>query len=379
MKGSMTPKTGALIKHALSATEPTIDELGYYHFPFVDPLLHRYFRAKKTRAGYVIVTVEAECDPIKRDPAWHERMIALMGHKDYRREHRLDWTSSSGEIYYPEFAQDPRKYVNPGLGFTKDAPVYRGWDFGIRHPACVWAQVVKGNLHILREVLPEQIDGYSFCKLVLYLSGQLEESVLQRYPRAYRWMHKIQGYDAQEYEGKELAYPQPPWFEPGTRFLDFAGPEVYNPHSNVEKEGQERNDFEILASNGIYLGVMSTRVKARAAIIRKLLLPSPGAPPRFQISPHCRDLCAGMAGGISYKKGTEMDPEPEEPSKDGYFEHLHDALGYLLVNVLPVIEEQGDPPKAGPVREASELHPDLERQTDAFMDTEIFVDPEEGW
>jgi hypothetical protein len=86
-----------------------------------------------------------------------------------------------------------------------------------------------------------------------------------------------------------------------------------------------------------------------------------------------------MGGGISYKKGTEMDPEPEEPSKDGYFEHLHDALGYLLVNVLPVIEEQGDPAPPGPVREASELQPDLARSTDSFVDTQVFIDPEEDW
>ena len=359
------------------ATEATIDKHGFFHFPFHDKSLEQYFRAKRAKGGYVVVTIEAECDPAKRDPAWHQKQIELMGYKDYRREHRLDWTSSEGDLYYPEFANDPDRFVDHALGFFRDSPVYRGWDFGIRHPACVWFQVIGRSVNVLREVLPSQIDSYSFCKLVLYLSGELELDKLQAYPRAFRWAHKLSEMEPTKWGDKEYPFPKPPWFPEGTRFLDFAGPEVYNPHSNVEKETQERNDYEILASNGIFLGVLATRVAARVAVVRKLMLPQPDGKSRLNLSPHCRDLCAGFGGGIAYKKATENDPEPEAPAKDGYYEHLHDALGYGIINLVTVVEEGAPQPAQGPVREQWELEP--EPTTETFTDPSIFDDPSKDW
>ena len=358
--------------------EPWVDDSGFFHFPFQDLALETHFRAKKTRAGYVVCTVEAECDPAKRDPGWHHQQIRLMGYKDYRREHRLDWTSAAGDLYYPEFSNDPDRFVIPALAFVKDAPVYRGWDFGIRHPACVWFQYIQGRAQVLREVLPEQIDSYSFCKLVLYLSGQLEEAQLQRYPRAMRWANKLSNMDPTRWGEKEYLFPSPPWFPEGTRFIDYAGPEVYNPHANVEKETQERNDFEILASNGIYLGILATRVAARVAVVRKLMLPTAGGA-RLQISPHCRDLCAGLGGGITYKKESMNDPEPEAPAKDGYFEHLHDAFGYGIINLVSVTEELPEPLPRGPVREDSELEYNPRSNVGGFLDMGVFDDPDGEW
>jgi hypothetical protein len=359
--------------------EPKIGPDGFYQFPFVDQELGRYFQAKRTNAGYVNVRIEAECTPYKRDPQWHQDQIALMGLKEYRREHRLDWTAAAGEVYYPEFANDPTPFVDPTLAFTKGQPVYRGWDFGIRHPACVWAQVIGGELRVLREVLPSNIDPYSWCKLVMYLSGEIAKDTLEQYPRALSWALRIEGEDPTKWRDKEYTYPKPPWFPEGTRFVDYAGPECYTPSTVLEKEHEFRNDYEILASNGIHLGVLYTRVAARCAVLRKLFLPiSSGGPRRFKISPHCRDTAAGLAGGISYKKESLHDPEPNEPQKDGWYEHLHDALGYLAVNLVSVVEESAPTPEPGPFREDSEIAA-AQAGHESLWDERITSDPEEDW
>lgn len=143
------------------SVEPVIGDDGYYKFPFQDIQLEKYFIAKKTKAGYVTVRIEAECDVQKRDPIWHKKQMLLMGLKDYRREHRLDWTSAAGDVYYSEFVNNPGRYVDPDLDVQKEAVVYRGWDFGMRRPACIFSQVVKGELRVIREVMPENIDSHS--------------------------------------------------------------------------------------------------------------------------------------------------------------------------------------------------------------------------
>jgi hypothetical protein len=45
-----------------------------------------------------------------------------------------------------------------------------------------------------------------------------------------------------------------------------------------------------------------------------------------------------MNGGIAFGNATLAHPKAGQPAKDGHFEHLHDALGYGLVNVVPVAD-----------------------------------------
>jgi hypothetical protein len=49
-----------------------------------------------------------------------------------------------------------------------------------------------------------------------------------------------------------------------------------------------------------------------------------------------------MSGGLRWKKPTPNDPTPKECAKDGRYEHSHDALGYGLVNMVPLTEDHLD-------------------------------------
>lgn len=349
----------------------------YYKFPFEDGKLENYFIAKRTTAGYTIVTIHGECYPARRDPVWHAQQEAVMGTRAYRREHKIDWTTSDGDVYYPEFASDPYKYVDHRARFVKGLPVHRGWDFGFRRPACVFSQNIGGRLVVLRELMPENISSHAWAKLVLYCSGEITRDALGLYPRALTYAMKLEEMEPTKWSDGEWEFPKPPWFPEGTRFIDYSGPECYAVGRQIEREDEARNDYEILANYGIVLGVLSTRIAARNAVLRRLFAPTAGGPPRFVISPHCRDLLAGLAGGIAYKKGSELDPEPNTPSKDGFYEHLHDALGYSVVNIWGVTEEERPAAAPGPIREAREWTAEEDRHQ--YVDSGIFEDPSEDW
>ena len=55
--------------------------------------------------------------------------------------------------------------------------------------------------------------------------------------------------------------------------------------------------------------------------------------PRLLISPNCRGLIMGMAGGYHYKKISGTGRYSEEPEKNK-FSHKCDALQYLLLGKL---------------------------------------------
>jgi hypothetical protein len=58
-------------------------------------------------------------------------------------------------------------------------------------------------------------------------------------------------------------------------------------------------------------------------IIRNLLLPMPDGNVRIKIDFECKLLVDGFLGGYTRN-------DDDEPVKDGYYEHLFDALRYLV-------------------------------------------------
>ena len=52
---------------------------------------------------------------------------------------------------------------------------------------------------------------------------------------------------------------------------------------------------------------------------------------RLFIHESCQDLITALRGGWHRKKD-----DPDEEEEDGYFEHLGDALGYLVYNIVGV-------------------------------------------
>lgn len=309
-----------------------------------------------------VVDIDYTADPRKRDPEWALRMRARLGEQRFRREILRDWTVAAGEPYFLEVAREPEAYAfePPHL---LDAPVYVGLDFGLRHPAAVWLQYDAKNdrVFVLREWMPSQIDAYSFRDTVLWLSGERRFEELQ--PGAMRWASLLH---------RDPVFPAVPFFTERSTAMQihyWAGHEANMQRAEVAAETAERSTAEIWEAAGIRLGVYAVPVAARELTLRKLLTIRPDGWPGLLFSPSCRILLEGFAGGITFAKGTKANPQPDRAARDGYYEHILDALGYAVVNLSPYrdrrkpVQERAEPVLPTPGRGVYEREVDRHSMT----------------
>jgi hypothetical protein len=290
-----------------------------------------YSRRYNSR-GFLIVEADRWCDPA-HDAEWERRVRPKYTERAWRREQMRDWSISSGESFYPEFSSIRNVCIRPIPALPTGSTIVRGWDFGFKHPAVVWVVASpNGHVGILREIMPSNINSHNFRDLVRYLSGQLDLSDLYQMKRD----RAIEIVD-QITSSKRWRYPKPPWFEPGMKFVDYAGHEALQTRS-IEGEAKERNEVEVLRAGGINLHALATRISAREYVWRRLMMVWEDGMPGMFIDPSCTLLIEGLGGGIVYPEATPGNPEPTDPKKDGFYEHLHEAAGYALINIVRVSE-----------------------------------------
>lgn len=166
---------------------------------------------------------------------------------------------------------------------NRDGLLIRGWDFGFRRPCCVWVQIdAKGTLHVLHEMLGENIPLRQFAEQVL-------EQTDKRFGR------RIQVED----------------------YCDVAG--------------NQRNDrgptaCQILADE-FKLSPMTRKMGINQGLeaIRWLL-----SNDQFRIDKGCRWGVKAFGGGYY------VDPKTGEPAKDGTYDNWMDAFRYAAVpKILP--------------------------------------------
>lgn len=324
------------------------------------------FKTRRTPRGAIVVELDLEADPAKRDPAWQAQMRAVFpSENDWRREFKRDWTSASGAAYYPEFAAQPHRYIRACTSLLA-GPVYRGWDFGFWRPACVWFQFSRATNRawVLREVMPDMsstrgIDTHSFRDLVLYLSGQITLDSLAARPLAMAWVKKIQD---------DPKLPNPPWFtaDPSSpiQWEDYAGPEALRPSASVEGEASARTDKAILEAAGIRLNVFASAPSARGAVMRRLLHFYSDGWPGILFDPACPIMIETMNGGLAFAKPKPGELTSDDPAKNGYHDNIHDALGYGIVNVASAVQPS-DRIVAPPVTRYVDRRPVVEDPSDA--------------
>jgi hypothetical protein len=297
----------------------------------------RGMEVRKTRRGFIVASFDWYADP-SRDQQWLDGMRAIATTEGkFQAEFMRNWDVSPGVAFYSEFQANPAFYVKH-LPKLINAPVYRGWDFGGRNPATCWLQYSpkSGRVWVIREMLLFGIDIYSFRDLVLYLSGERERSFLDRRPAAVAWLEKL---ERDPNTPAELRVT--PWFDSSPtsplQFIDYAG------HEAEQGIGREAGNIpveytrkQILAAEGIHLNAHYTTTKAKTDIIRRLLQPFPDGRPGIYFDPAVKILARGFSGGITFARPTPSDPDPMGPSKDDIYSHLHEALGYVLVNAVPL-------------------------------------------
>lgn len=201
---------------------------------------------------------------------------------------RGEWGGTfPGSPVYKEF--NPVMHCKSGLAqkFDPHSVLYRFWDFGYNHPAVVFAQLDdRGRLLILRELVAEKIE-------IQPLAERVKNFTVEMFPGAR---------DVRDYG------------DPAARQKKDTG-------STLTELGKVGITLMYRIVPSIEEGVRHVRT-----VLTRLV----DGEPQFQIDPHeAPVLTAALRGGyhLDDKTGTK-------PVKDGYYEHIADALRYGVSNVM---------------------------------------------
>ena len=258
----------------------------------------RGFYAWRNRKGWRILGVSHECDDDKsatteQGRKWiAEADAATPSRRDWKREYKLDFTISTGDPYFTGFS---RQVHVQRCSYDPKRPLLRGWDFGKGRPAVVWAQLgIDGKLRILYSFLGKNLNLYRLAPLIMAETNA-------RFPGA----------------------------QTITDYGDPAG----------SQETDKGASTAILAQQfGIQINYRWSYQEEGLKLIEQRLLVAEDGSPRLLLDPINKDLIDGFAGG--YQLETKEDPKSgivvytNKAKKDGYYEHLMDALRYMVLNLF---------------------------------------------
>lgn len=185
------------------------------------------------------------------------------------------------------------------LKMNPELPLLRGWDFGYGHPAVTFCQIdhTLGRVYILREYFGTNI--------------KLEDVVCE----VKRITSELVG---------------------ATRYPTF---DYGDPHGADEKDSGPSSIEYLRLHHGIHVIHRRERIKTGMEEIQhKISTKAPLFPPKadgpkppeeslFLVDPSCRVTITAFEGG--YHRDSDGVPE-----KDGKYDHLPDAIRYLVVNTM---------------------------------------------
>ncbi len=185
-----------------------------------------------------------------------------------------------GRPVYPQFSRGNHIYP---LDFDHKLPLIRGWDFGYQHPACVFMQLDGSQVRVLGELMGKRT----------YLDDFVEDVVIP-----YQNLH----------------------FKNANKFLDYC-----DPHG-ADKTDKPKTSIQILNEKRIFPVYRRTYIQEGIKAVKRFLdTKDRQGNSNFIIHPRCKLLIEGLKGGYHRLDGDE------DPEKDGYYDHLQDALRYSLV------------------------------------------------
>lgn len=262
----------------------------------------------RTPKGWCVFAVHYSADPTKRPgtpdgDAWLAAEKAKSSPRDWQREMEIDHTISEGEPFFSTFNRGV--HIRP-CAFDPTLPLLRGWDFGRGHPACVFAQKTPTNqIRVLHSVLESQKDIFHFAPLIL-----AETNV--RFP--------------------------------GANVVDYGDPAGAQETDKGATTAILLDQFDITLHYRFSFNEEGLKMMERALMVRE------DGEPGLVLDPTNIILIDGFAGG--YKLDTGVSGKDTEgrlknsPKKDGWFDHLMDALRYLFVNVFSVMPNKQDTKKS---------------------------------
>lgn len=197
----------------------------------------------------------------------------------------------SGDPAFPDFTEAEHvKKIDP----IKGLPIIRGWDFGKKHPCCVFCQIDElGRLRIYRTLKGENRDIYEFADMVLAQSRT----------------HFNYWFLRNEFED----------------YCDIAGKQEHD---------SGKPSITILQSKRVFPTARYSRIEARVREMRKMMREKLSGVPRILIDP-CNQY------GIEAFMSACIDDEGKI-KKEGYFDHFLDCVGYIVHNTCMVTKGMAD-------------------------------------
>lgn len=201
-------------------------------------------------------------------------------------------------VYGAQFSD--KLHVDSQIKFNPYLPLLRGWDFGYHRPACVWLQEdVKGNINVLYELLGEDETAEQFADRVRTLTQE-----------------KFQGVPS---------------------IKDYGDP------AGAQQTDKGDSTIAILARKGIRINFRPTQIMPGVKHVRAMLTKMRAGRPELVFSPACPILIDGFKRGYHFKEFADS-TFSDKPHKDGYYDHLCDAIRYCLVNIRAIpFEFESDP------------------------------------
>lgn len=272
-------------------------------------------RGWRTTEGWLVLRLHYSADPERADEGWiAEQVRGYRGGRqgrDWRREMEIDFSAYAGEPVYNYFNADESVKATR---YRPELPLWRGWDFGYRHPAVVWVQLwpaseqaPDGTLVVLHEFYPtlnrESTPGIKTADL----AEQVLEVTAEVFPETRSEHHDAQVFD----------------------FADPAG--------NQTKETSDFSSIEILQQHGIYPEHSVVGRKNRIAYLRRYI----EDPNAFRINPHCSLTIKALSSAYRYPEeksgGADRDmPDLGKKVQEEPYVHLMDALEYVAACNLEI-------------------------------------------
>jgi hypothetical protein len=198
--------------------------------------------------------------------------------RTFRQEYLATFETFSGRIYYSfERKENVTKYTGT------HATILVGMDFNIDPMSAVIAVQTGDTLHVIDEI-----------RLFSSNTEEMVEEIKQRYPKSKVWV-----------------YPDP------------AG------HQRKSSAGG-KTDMTILSNAGFVVKAprVHTPVRDRINSVNSRLCSSAGIR-NLKIDPQCKHTIEGLERQV-YKEGSS------QPDKTNGYDHMNDALGYLIDYIFPV-------------------------------------------
>jgi hypothetical protein len=282
---------------------------------FPEPII-RGVRGWRTGEGWLVLRLHYSADPERTTAEWlADQVRGYRGGfegRDWRREMEIDFSAYKGEPVHAGFdASDSVRETR----YRPDLPLWRGWDFGYRHPAVVFAQLhpatataPNGTLAYLHEIYPT-LDRESTPGIK---TADLAQVVLDT-------THELFPETKEPRDGRGIVQ-------------DFA-----DPAGNQTKETSDFSSIEILQQYGIFPEWARVGRKNRIEYLRRYT-ETPGA---FRINPHCALGIKALSAAYRYpeeRAGTADRDMPDLGKKvqEEPYIHIMDALEYVAACNLEI-------------------------------------------